>query len=166
MKKYILFLIIGLISENCIAMQNEKNGYALANQMYSTINSYSDSEENIILKIRELLMKGVNLNYDLGGGFTSVHYAVLSNKPKVCQFLIEEGACPHIENCDDRTALDLAAGRGHPLYDLVDNKTLLSILKSSSNSVFKPGMNRSSLREKKIALQKYNKRYQLDLDMD
>lgn len=160
MKKYILFLIISLVSANCIAMQN------LAGKMYDTLNSNSDSESNTIVKIKELLMKDVKINHDFGGGFTPLHYAVLRHKPNVCQFLIEKGACPHIENCDDRTALDLAAGRGHPLYDPQKDDLLMQILKSSSHPVFKPGMNRQGSREKEFALRQYNKHHRLDLHMD
>jgi len=142
-------------------MENNK----LKGQMYDAVLSDKDSEETIILKIEKLLTEGIDVNHNLGGDFTPLHFAVTRKKSKVCRFLIDKGANPHIENFDNVTALDLAAGRGDPFYDPLMNNALVQILKSSNHNKLHVGIDRTSKQDMDNALVSYNQNHALNINI-
>jgi hypothetical protein len=132
----------------------------LSNTIYVIVNSRDESEETTINQIKEILDTGYDLNFNLGGGFTALHYAVLRGKAQVCEFLITNGANPHIENYDDHTPLSLADGRDR--NSLGDEK-IMKILKLSKCSIFRPGLNRRE--NARDAWERYNSVYNLNLEL-
>jgi ankyrin repeat protein len=116
--------------------------------VYRTVNDDKASAEDIKTKLQEVIAKGEDINADLGGGFRALHYAVLRNREhahqgKVVQFLVDAKANPHIENCDNRTPLDLASGRGK-CAGSKRNEELIKILKSSACTEYVLGRNRKT----------------------
>lgn len=132
----------------------------LGHKMYNIVNSSDESEETNINQIKKILYAGYDVNFNLGAGFTALHYAVLRKKARVCKFLVINGANPHIENCDDNTPLSLADGKDR--YSRRDKK-LMKILKLSTCKIFRPGLNRR--KNAKNAWERYNSEYNLNLEL-
>lgn len=156
-----VFLLFIIVLFDCCAM-NEREMNELKWQVYSIINSSDMQEKDKIQTIQKILNRGFDINYNLWGGFTALHFAVLRNHIHVCNFLIANGANPHIENCDDNTTYYLADKKEFNVeYKLTD------ILRQSQCTIFRPGMNSSSQSEryKMHSLEMYNKIYNLNLTM-
>ena len=133
------------------------NSFDIDVQLYDIVTSKND-ESTKIEHIKYLLECGCDINLNLGCGFTALHYAVKAQQPTLCEFLIKQGANPHIENCDNYTPLQVARGLG--FYR--KREELTDILKSSSCTIYRPGMNR---RYPQNALETYNKDYGFNLTM-
>ncbi len=159
MKK--LFLILTLMFLNCAAT----GGFDA--KVWRSINSHDKYQEESIEELKEAISNGFDINSNLLAGFTALHYAVLRDKPLVCKFLVENGANPHIENCDCDTPYDLACGNGKQQFR-GKRKNLMDILILSKCNVFRPGMNSKNYwggDESIDALKSYNSRYNLNLEM-
>lgn len=153
MKKNIL-LLLSLISLSGIAMEDNK--LKLKWSIEEIVYRRGSSEEQDIAEMRKIIEQGFNINANHLAGFTTLHYAVLRGKINVCKFLVEQGANPHIANCDGKTALQLAdEGR--------KNSELVKILKSSKCNIYRPGMNFKKGEEWVIRL--YCKRHGLKLEV-
>ena len=59
--------------------------------------------------VRNLILQGVNVNYQDGRGCSALHFAVSSNHIQCGILLVEAGADLRLENRDSRTPLDLAS---------------------------------------------------------
>ena len=59
--------------------------------------------------VRNLILQGVNVNYQDAGGRSALHFAASSNHIQCGILLVEAGADLRLENGDSRTPLDLAS---------------------------------------------------------
>lgn len=155
--KKIVFLIISFAFFNGIAMDKEKKLNLM--RMFDIVTS-KNSQQDAIKHITELLDQGVDINANLCGGYTALHYAVLNKKKDLAQFIIKRNGNPHIENCEHLTALELAARDWYG-----GDSEMEALLKSSSSTIFRPGMNRSHQKDQQNKLDDYNETFGLHLQM-
>lgn len=130
---------------------------------YTVIVDNEISEQEKIAELKKLLEKGFDLNTNLTAGFTLLHFAIRKDQPTVAKFLIENGANPHIENCDGCTAYEIA--HGHDKLGNPTNQGLINIVKLSKSNVFRPGMNRHTQKEIAAIHKSYNRGYGLKLEL-
>ena len=60
----------------------------------------------------KLLRRGVDINWRNREGMTALSYALIHRNLKMVQFLIENGADPHIEDSRDHDSCDYAQVNG------------------------------------------------------
>jgi hypothetical protein len=123
-------------------------------------------QDRMIKIIAERLQSGNDVDdVDYLTHFTSLHYAILSGYPRVSKFLFSKGANPHIQNCDDRTSLDLVAGYSHWTERCLKDEEIVVLFKSRKNT-FHPWIGQYPSDEYLLEkLERYNRKHQLSLEL-
>jgi Ankyrin repeats (3 copies) len=77
-------------------------------------------------RVKELIKRNIDLNMRYTNGFTVLHRAVLLQNEKTATLLLEQGACPNVQNSVGDTPLHIAVNLG-------DKKMVKILLQYSAN---------------------------------